>query len=216
MTVGAIARLDLTEVERSRPDGRALGADGRYVAWRAEPLRQLDFVIDGVSTLQRAIAVALPAQNGLREDQFVSVVDLTWPNDAASSLRWLLGRSRRDADWDVLEPGRLPIYVCARCGDVYCGALTVAVDRLVDPASRREMVRWAHLRLEDAHTPPSDMPDLSRVGTFLFDAEQYDAQLGASLDGLDRLTQAQEEAERAWKEKHGFRAWTRRALRRSI
>lgn len=216
MTVGAIARLELVEVERYRSpaSGRALKARARYVERLAQPLRQLDFVIDGVSLLQRVLSVDLPEPYGLKGDEFVSVMDLTWPQDTASNLRWLLGRAERPAEWEVLERGRLPIYVCPICTEIDCGALTVAVERLVDPASGQEVVRWDQLRVDDARNSPIDMPDLSPVGMFTFAAAQFDVAVGAALVQVNQLMQAEEKAEREWKATHGLRAWMRRTLRR--
>jgi hypothetical protein len=172
-------------------------------------LTQLDFVVDGISVLQRVLSVDLPLPYGLAGSQFVSVADLAWPEPSALSLRQLLGAAERDSDWDVLEPGRLSLYGCPECADLYCGALTVAIKREADPGGDgREVVRWTDLRCEDARTPAEEMPDLSPVGSFTFDAAQYDRTLSAALRRMEDL--AQDEA--AWKAQRRPRARLRRLL----
>jgi hypothetical protein len=207
-----LARLDLVEIERPRPGSPGLQKRARFLHRLQEPLTQLDFVVDGASVLQRVLSVDLPLPHGLNESQFVSVVDLAWPEPSALSLQQLLGALERDADWDVLEPGRLPLYGCPECGDLYCGALTVTVAREVDPGDGREVVRWTDVRCEDAHTPTEEMPDLSSVGSFTFDAARYDSTLRSALRRMDDLTQDEHQAEAAWKAQRGPRARLRRLL----
>jgi hypothetical protein len=162
--------------------------------------------------LQRVLAVDLLPPYGLNGPQFVSVVDLAWPEPSALSLQQLLGAVERDADWDELEAGRLPLYGCPECGDLYCGALTLAVTREVDPDDGRELVRWTDLRCEDAHTPAQEMPDLSWVGSFTFDAACYDSTLRSALLRMEDLTQEEHQAEAAWKARRGPRARLRQLL----
>jgi hypothetical protein len=207
-----LARLDLVDVERSRPGSPGLQRRARFLHRLQEPLTQLDFVIDGTSALQRILTVDLPLPYGLDGSKFVSVVDLAWPQPSALSLQQLLGTLDRDADWDELEAGRLPLYGCPECGDLYCGALTVAVTREVDPDSGREVVRWTDLRCENAQTPAEEMPDLSSVGSFTFDAARYDSTLRSALRRMQDLVQDEHRAEAAWKARRGPRARLRRLL----
>ena len=150
---------------------------------------------------------------GFTDSEFVSVADLAWPESAALNLRQLAGWAERDPYWDVLEPGRLPLYACPECADVYCGALTVAVRRGVDPVHGREVVCWEQLRCEDAQTPAEQMPDLSPVGSFTFDAAQYDATLRAALERMEKLARIEDQAEAAWKARRKLRVRLRRFLR---
>ncbi|WP_380161256.1 hypothetical protein [Kineococcus sp. R86509] len=207
-----LARLDLIEVERPRPGSRGLQKRARFIPRLQEPLTQLDFIVDGTSVLQRVLSVDLPLPYGLNGSQFVSVADLAWPEPSALSLQQLLGALERGADWDLLEPGRLPLYGCPECGDLYCGALTVAVTREVDPDDGRELVRWTDLRCEDAHTPAEEMPDLSSAGSFTFDAAQYDSTLRSALRLMEDLTQDEQQAEAAWKARRRPRGRLRRLL----
>ncbi len=102
--------------------------------------------------------------------------------------------------------------MCSECGDVYCGAVTVAVCRYVDPESGHEVVQWEQLRYEDAHTPADQMPGLSSVGPFIFDSEQYDEVLRAAALRLDDLAARELQAESAWKQQRRLRARLRRLL----
>ncbi|NAZ80916.1 hypothetical protein GTR02_03690 [Kineococcus sp. R8] len=208
----AVDRLDLVEIERSRPGSPSLQTRARFIPRLEEPLTQLDFVIDGASVLQQVLSVDLPLPYGLNGSQFVSVADLAWPEPSALSLRQLLGAVERDSDWDVLEPGRLPLYGCPECGDVYCGALTIAVEREVDPGGGQEVVRWTDVRYEDAQTPAEEMPDLSPVGSFTFDATHYDSTLHSALRRMEDLAADEHQAEAAWKARRGPRARLRRLL----
>lgn len=176
-------------------------------------MTQLDFVVDGTSVLQRVLSIDLPSPYGFTRSEFVSVVDLAWPEHSALRLRQLAGQAERDLDWDVLEPGRLPLYGCPECNDVYCGALTVAVHREVDPVYGREVVSWTQLRCEDARTPAEEMPDLSPVGSFTFNAAQYDATLTAALARMEELARVEREADTAWQAQRTLGARLRRLLR---
>lgn len=160
----ALARLDLVEVERGRPGSRVLQNRARFVRRLEEPLKQLDFVVNGASVLQRVLGLDLPSPYGFTDSEFVSVADLAWPEYSALSLRQLAGWATRDPDWDVLEPGRLPLYGRSECADVYCGALTVSVQRTVDPVHGREVVRWTQLRCEMRGPRPSRCRNCRRSG----------------------------------------------------
>lgn len=208
----ALARLNLVEVERRRPGSPVLQKRARFVRRLEEPLKQLDFMVNGASVVQRVLTLDLPSPYGFRYSEFVSVADLAWPEYSALSLRQLAGWATRDPEWDVLEPGRLPLYGCPECADVYCGALTVAVERAVDPVHGREVVRWTQLRWEDARTPPEQMPDLSPVGSFTFDAAQYDSTLSAALARLEELSRVEHQAEAEWKARRKLGARLRRLL----
>jgi len=181
-----------------------LAQRARYDRRLTEPLTQLDFVVNDGSVLQRVLDLPLPEGYGFSTAQFVSVADLAWPEHAAACLRQLAGSSRRDPEWDALEPGRLPLYACPECADLCCGALTVAVRREVDGSLGRELVHWDQLRCEAARTPDEQLPNLSAVGSFAFDAAQHDAVLVEALERLDAL---------ALTEQHAQQALSRRRLR---
>lgn len=204
--------LELAEVDRPAPSSTGLEQRARYVDRLAQPMTQLDFIVNGVSLLQ-SIQTTLPPFWDARH-RVVSVVDLVWPQDAAAGLRQLLGSKPRNTDWDVLAPGRLHLYVCGECADLYCSALTVTVCRGLEPDTGRDIVRWTQLRYEDGCTPATDMPDLTPAGPFTFDAEHYDATLTAPLNRLDHLTREEDRAAQAWKATQQSDPWWRRALHR--
>lgn len=122
----------------------------------------------------------LPGSYHVSDDWLAPVADGDAPSEAAAALRNLTGELARDPAWSVLAEGRLPLYVCPRCGDVYCGAVTVAVEREV-LASGEEVVRW--------YTPAEEMVDLSALGPFVFDARQYDEVLRPAVEHLDELAE---------------------------
>ena len=74
------------------------------------------------------------------------------------------------------------------------------------------MVRWTQLRCEDARTPAEQMPDLSAVGSFTFDAADYEATLGAAVTRLQALAQHEREAEARWRGQRTLPARLRRLL----
>lgn len=132
-------RLELVESGRPRPGSPGLTARARYDERLAEPLGQLHFEVDGVSVLQRVLALDLPMPYGFAAFEFVSVADLAWPAEAASSLRQPAGRADRDPAWDVLEPGG------CRCTSVPSAPTCTAVLSRSLSAERpilRPDVRW--------------------------------------------------------------------------
>ncbi len=120
-----VNRLGLVEAARPRPGSSGLEDRARYAPWLAGSLWQLHFVVDGRSLPERVHGRVIPALYAGCFDT-VSVADSAWPQQAARGLRQLTGEVERDPEWDVLDEGRLPLYVCSECGDVYCGAVTVA------------------------------------------------------------------------------------------
>lgn len=68
-------------------------------------------------------------------------------------------------------------------------------------------MRWHDLRLEDGYTPAVEMPDLSAVGPFRFDATAYAAALTGVGDRLRALAGQDDRDEAAWAGRHPVRAW---------
>lgn len=152
----------------------------------ASPPWRFDLTVDGALLRERIAELSGPdllGANGLP-----AVGDGEAPSEAAAALRRLAGRAERDPAWGVLDEGRLALYVCPLCADLYCGAVTVAVEREV-LASGAEVVRWHELRVEDGYTPAEEMVDLSALGPFVFDARQYDEALRPAVEHLDQLAQ---------------------------
>ena len=201
---------ELSLIERDR---EALASPGqekraRYVPWLREPLSQLDFTIDGglLSETLRTLEVPRPEVFGLDPFDMLSVVDLAWPAEAASSLRQLAGVEPRLLDWP-LAPGRLPLYVCQMCADIGCGAITVEVTRGVG------VIAWQAFQMENGYTNQSEMIDLSGLGPFTFDANEYQAALLEPTGVLDALDADERAARAAWKARRGVRGLVNRLRR---
>lgn len=98
-----------------------------------EPSKQLDFVVDGALLRERlrTLEVPRPELFGLDPFNMSGVADLAWPKEAAIALQHLAGLELRSEYWP-LAPGRFPLFVCEMCGDLGCGAVTVAVRVLAD------------------------------------------------------------------------------------
>jgi hypothetical protein len=144
----------------------------KYLTWLREPLQQLEFVVGGRSLreLLQELEVPEPETYGFPDDfGLLSVADLAWPRCAASALRQLAGVEARDDAELPLETGRLPLYVCPMCGDLGCGAVTVAV--LWAPDGTR--VTWCDFRMEDGYSDDRETIDLGALGPFVFDADDY-------------------------------------------
>lgn len=75
------------------------------------------------------------------------------------------------------------------------------------------MVSWTDLRCEDAHTAGEQMPDLSQVGAFTFDAEQYRAAMDEAIRRLEELAAAERRAEELRRAQRTLRARLRRLTR---
>lgn len=63
---------------------------------------------------------------------------------------------------------RVPLFVCERCADLDCGAITVAVDIAAG------VVTWAEFGQEAPYEGSLSVPDVyARTGPFFFDAVEY-------------------------------------------
>ena len=163
-------------------------ADGRV---RRHPQSHfLDFIVNGIS-LRRT---------GLDAGDLVTELNRSWWSGRSAAVETLTGRRPAPG----LASGRVPLLVCGDCGDLACGAVTVALR--VGP---RE-VTWSDFRWEDGHSAPIDSPVLPIV----FDRDRYEAELA----GADDLVAALSDDEPLFEEhpRRGWRArwWRRRGSRR--
>ncbi len=71
---------------------------------------------------------------------------------------------------------------------------------------------WTALRFEDGATPANEMPDLSPVGSFTFDAAEYDSTLGAAVGHMEDLARSEHQAQAAWEARRSLSAWLLRFL----
>lgn len=128
------------------------------------PRRYLEFLVDSSSLRAELAAEAREFNLAL---ELVSVLVLDWP----------IGFPEEDYDRliDRLPPplpyDRVPLYICAECGDLGCGAVTVRIEHLDD------QVVWREFGYEDGYEP-FDLQDVfSNVGPFTFDRPSYLATL---------------------------------------
>lgn len=175
-----------------------LDGDDRHWPRLADPQWQMDFVVDGVSVADR---VRLLSPNTWGTTPGVSVADSASPGYSATAVLVLAGSVEREQEWDSLAEGRVALYVCALCGDLGCGAVTVAVERL-ESVGADPVVRWADIRVEDTFTPAAEMPDLSAIGPFSFDAARYGDVLAGVVRELHGLADEERAAEADWRRHH--------------
>jgi hypothetical protein len=115
----------------------------------------LDFVVDGVSLRRTAHG----------EGNLVTGLNRSWWSQDPSAVAILLGR--RPAP--NLDSGRIPLLVCGECGDLACGAVTVALD------VGASEVTWSDFRWENGYEE-AELVD-SLVEPIRFDRAQYEAVL---------------------------------------
>lgn len=93
-----------------------------------------------------------------------------------SGIAMYLGEQPAD-----LASGRVPVLVCAECGDLACGAIAVRID---DGASS---VVWSDFAYENTY----EDPDPFEVGTFEFDRPTYESTIRRLLSDSSRSTSGQ-------------------------
>lgn|GEM_PF-1410314 len=128
----------------------------------------------------------------------------SWLHPWIGDVLALLGEQPAD-----LDDGRVPLYVCAACGDIGCGAIGMRLERTATT------VTWRDFRWETGPSGPAD-DDLVVVpgGPFVFDRAQHDAEVRRFLDTYDAqraalpatvaLRERQQAGRRTW------RRWWRR------
>jgi hypothetical protein len=117
--------------------------------------------------------------------------------DLISSLGWG-PREVQDVVVDQLlllrgsSAGRVALYVCPECGDLHCGAVTVAIQREGDAIVWRDFGYETGL---DIDPPEPDTEHLMDLGPYRFDPIQYETSIragyaigGFSPEDTSRLT----------------------------
>ena len=115
-----------------------------------------DFVVDGAALSRRAQARA----------DLISC--LGWGTRAGQDA--VVAMLLLERPCEALE-GRVPIYVCPECGDIYCGAVTAVIERLGDT------VVWRNFGFEtglDIDPPVLDQANLADLGPFEFPWAMYE------------------------------------------
>jgi hypothetical protein len=123
----------------------------------------LDFVVDG-SSLQETLGV------------FEQVGGLGWGTPEGQRL--YVGRLLLQEPTDA-PSGRVPLYVCAECGDIGCGAITVRVHK-----SGSTFV-WSDFAFENNYDAAMiDTDQFRHVGPFAFNKAEYWGVLNAERERL--------------------------------
>jgi hypothetical protein len=108
-------------------------------------------------------------------------------NSSTGSPVWVGAVPRLNADIDQLlirvpgesPSGRVPIYICAECGELGCGAITGVLERTSEGFVWRDFVfeSGSDLAVVDARS-------FERVGPFLFNKHEYWQLLSGRLGAL--------------------------------
>jgi hypothetical protein len=127
---------------------RARSAESSSSGTKRE-IRFLDFVVDGRSLFDALIA---------RGHDMTSCLTLD-PFGAEARERLVL---RQPGD---LPSGRVSLYVCAECGDLGCGCISVAVERIAGS------IVWRDFGYENNYEP--EFKPLIGIGPFHFSSVHY-------------------------------------------
>jgi hypothetical protein len=126
----------------------------------------LDFVVNGKSLIR------LLKGGG----NYVTNLNRVWvPAVIPKHVAVMLGQEQ-DPD---LEPGRVPLMVCAMDGDIGCGAVTAALS--LTPAT----VTWSDFRWEDG-SEPFDVPD-GLPDPVTFERRQYEQEFAQAAARVSEL-----------------------------
>ena len=151
----------------------------------------LDFLIDGVSLLSTAH----------EQDTLVTDLNRDWaPEAVASAVEALVGRGPAR----YFDEGRVPLLVCASCGEPEGGTITAGLD--VGPTE----VTWSGFRWEHGNLrgpePIDSLPNQVR-----FDRAQYEAELADAVQRVADLPESEPRfLERPRRDRHLRWPWYRR------
>jgi hypothetical protein len=120
----------------------------------------LDFVLDGQSLTER-----------MRYD-LVSVLCEEW---ALEEREKSVARLLLEGAADFLD-GRRSLYVCAECGDIGCGAVSIVVEQ------SGRTVLWRDFGYQNNYEPQIHGEHLKPIGPFEFDLDDYKSKLMSALD----------------------------------
>ncbi len=120
-------------------------------------------------------SVPLSVQLAERARDFNLALDLA----SVLVLDWPIGFPAEDFEMltgvrpPPLPHGRVPIYICAECGDLGCGAVTATIEQLEDH------VYWRDFSYENGYEPFNPEDVFAGVGPFTFERGAYLATLDA-------------------------------------
>jgi hypothetical protein len=122
----------------------------------------LDFVLDGQSLTER-----------MRYD-LVSVLCKEW---ALEEREKSVARLLLEEAADFLD-GRRSLYVCAECGDIGCGAVSIVIEQ------SERTVLWRDFGYQNNYEPQIHREHLKPLGPFEFDLDDYKSKLMSALDAV--------------------------------
>jgi len=125
-----------------------------------------DFTVDGVRLFKILFAAHKPDD--------VTLFDAAWPEGAVKEVDELLGTRQPE-----LDDGRVPLYVCAECADLGCGALTAEIERIDD------LVIWKNFGWQNDYEDGwevGEYQDLSSLAPITFERGQYERVLQEARD----------------------------------
>ncbi len=123
----------------------------------------VDFLVDGKS-LAAAIKLDL-----------VSVLTAEWDvSERQKSIRRLLLEEPAD-----FPENRRSLFVCAECGDLGCGAVSLVIDLSTDA------VTWRDFGYENNYEPQVHHEGLESLGPFVFGLDSYRRSLQNALELLE-------------------------------
>lgn len=129
----------------------------------------LDFVVDS-EALGDKLAPVLGSAN--MPAGYVPVLVLNWPiGFPAEDYGRLVGELPAP-----LPGGRVALYICAECGDLGCGGITVAIERTADT------VVWRDFGYQNDYEPFEADDVVPGVGPIVFDRQGYLHALAAFKD----------------------------------
>jgi hypothetical protein len=150
--------LTLGLVPVIRP-GRLVGDRGRN-----SERKFLDFKAD-----EEQLGPLIAARVGLIDcaNEYASVLVTNWPAGfPAGEVRQLLGEAA-----SPLRDGRIPLYVCAECGGLGCGAVTAVIEH------ENDAVVWHSLARQTDYDSFVDDEPFEDLGPFRFHSAGYNALL---------------------------------------
>jgi hypothetical protein len=118
--------------------------------------------------------VPLPQHfTGGRGAHAAQISPLGWTSSSAQS-RVAAVEALLSGHSSSLESGRVPVLVCAECGDVGCGAVAVRIAPVGD------RVRWTDWAYENGYEPAASLEWRLRPGDFVFDRRAYENAIKAA------------------------------------
>jgi hypothetical protein len=133
----------------------------RILSGAQTPRRFLDFVIDGQS---------------LYEQMGDHISPLGWgsPEESQKAVDRFLRKAEPD-----FPNGRTSLYVCAECGDLGCGAVSIVIERMGDE------IIWRDFGYENNYDDEVLFEDFKGWGPFSFDASEYYLVVSSALSLKD-------------------------------